>query len=139
MSNIDIINGIKANISKYEKEIDRYRNEFLVNKTKYNQYMEDRKALLDEMDQKGYTLDNLNELLVDCHKEMDEIESKIKELLYTDKFNIKADIEIEESNEVEFHEAKEIDFKEVDMTIPEIDLESSDTTIDWDKVSKSMN
>lgn len=139
-SNMDVINNIKMNINKYEKEIDKYRNEFLVNKTKYNQYMEDRKALLSEIESKGYTIDDLNNTLSECYEEMNSIESQIKELLYTDKFNIKADIEIEETNNVEIKDAKNVDFNEVDLdSIPEIDLELGDKDIDWDSISKSMS
>lgn len=139
-SNMDVINNIKMNINKYEKEIDKHRNEFLVNKTKYNQYMEDRKALLSEIESKGYTIDDLNNTLSECYEEMNSIESQIKELLYTDKFNIKADIEIEETKDVEIKDAEKVDFNEVDLdSIPEIDLELGDKDIDWDSISKSMN
>lgn len=139
-SNMDVINNIKMNINKYEKEIDKYRNEFLVNKTKYNQYMEDRKALLSEIESKGYTIDDLNNTLSECYEEMNSIESRIKELLYTDKFNIKADIEIEETKDVEIKDAEKVNFNEVNLdSIPEIDLELGDKDIDWDSISKSMN
>lgn len=139
-SNMDAINNIKMNINRYEKEIDKYRNEFLVNKTKYNQYMEDRKALLSEIESKGYTIDDLNNTLSECYEEMNSIESQIKELLYTDKFNIKADIEIEETKDVEIKDAEKVNFNEVDLdSIPEIDLELGDKDIDWDSISKSMN
>lgn len=139
-SNMDAINNIKMNINRYEKEIDKYRNEFLVNKTKYNQYMEDRKALLSEIESKGYTIDDLNNTLSECYEEMNSIESQIKELLYTDKFNIKADIEIEETKDVEIKDAEKVDFNEVDLdSIPEIDLELGDKDIDWDSISKSMS
>lgn len=139
-SNMDVINNIKMNINKYEKEIDKHRNEFLVNKTKYNQYMEDRKALLSEIESKGYTIDDLNNTLSECYEEMNSIESRIKELLYTDKFNIKADIEIEETKDVEIKDAEKVNFNEVNLdSIPEIDLELGDKDIDWDSISKSMN
>lgn len=139
-SNMDAINNIKMNINRYEKEIDKYRNEFLVNKTKYNQYMEDRKALLSEIESKGYTIDDLNNTLSECYEEMNSIESQIKELLYTDKFNIKADIEIEETKDIEIKDAEKVDFNEVDLdSIPEIDLELGDKDIDWDSISKSMS
>ena len=139
-SNMDVINNIKMNINKYEKEIDKHRNEFLVNKTKYNQYMEDRKALLSEIESKGYTIDDLNNTLSECYEEMNSIESRIKELLYTDKFNIKADIEIEETKDVEIKDAEKVNFNEVNLdSIPEIDLELGDKDIDWDSISKSMS
>lgn len=108
---MDILKDIeilKGNIANHDNELNRLKNEFLVNKTKFNQYNEEKEALLKEMKDNGFEVENLNESLKNLLKESYSLEEKIKEMLYTEKYNVKADIDIPEKS-IELQE-KSIDW-----------------------------
>lgn len=98
MSILNDIEVLKGNITKHDNELNRLKNDFLINKTKFNQYKEEREAILNEMKENGFDIENLNESLQNLLNESKILEEKIKEMLYTDKYNIKSDVYIPEKS-----------------------------------------
>lgn len=98
MNFVNEINSKKQEINRLTNDLNVTKNNNLVNKTKLEQYKQERINIINELNAKGYSHENLGSTIEQKINEMNNLLQQASAILYKQDFGVKDDVSIPTNN-----------------------------------------
>lgn len=94
MDLMSAINAKKNEISRYSNDVNKIKNENLVNKTKFEQFQQERQNIINELTESGYNVNELSSTINFKIKELDTLTTEIQNIIYAKEYNVRDSVNI---------------------------------------------